>query len=359
MSVYAETPLEPASDAEPVATLERELAGFLGGSRAVVTCDGGASAFAMALRVALEGEDAAAEVAVPALGAPLAARAALALGHPVVPVEVEQDSATIASRGLASAAGPRTRAMVIAHLAGHPASMADLLRLAQHHHLAVIEDVSAALGASYGGLRVGALAPLAVLGGGGGHLLSREDFGAVICETDELADRARGVRTSLGATLEEDAARVTLAELRAVPERLHGRAQAAWHLTYELRGVRGVRAMPHARRIQHGYDAYLVRFASLQWPWSIEETVARLLERGVPASVAVERPLHEDGDVRSALGDEDPRLAPAALAIASRLAEELVSIPLAGHMSTRDMDDVAAVIRELAAEAETVRSEAR
>jgi perosamine synthetase len=359
VSVYLEQPLTPAADPDPIATLEGELAAFLGGSRAVVACEGAASAFEIALHVALEGEDASIEVAVPAIGASLVARAAVALGHPVVPVEVEQDSATIASRGLATAVGPRTRAVVIAHTAGHPASMADLLRLAQHHDLAVIEDARDALGASYGGIPVGTLAPLAILGGGPGHLLSREDFGAVVCGSDELASRARAIRAERDAALDDDAARVTLAELRQVPERLHARAQAAWHLSYELRGVRGVRAMPHARRIQHGYDVYLVRFASLQWPWSIEETVGRLLERGVQASVAVERPLHEDGDVRSALGDEDPRLAPSALAIASRLSEELVSIPLAGHMSTRDMDDVAAVIRALAAEAETARSEAR
>ena len=254
------------------------------------------------------------EVAVPALGAEPLARAVIAAGLHPVPVDVDEPSANIAARSLASAFGPALRAVAVSHNFGHPASMTDLQRLAAHYGTPVIEDCTQAFRASFAGIATGALGTVAALGFAPGSLLTGgqgADGGVVLVDAKEAAEVSRR-RDGLGGPLSEDVARIALAELRLADEQLHARRQAAWHLTYELRDLKGVDVREHHRRllrIRHGYDCYVVRLRSNLWDRSIEETVELLRTEGIPARVASPGSLHEDGDVHDVLGD-DPRLEP-------------------------------------------------
>lgn len=79
---------------------------------------------------------------------------------------------------------PRTKALVVVHLFGHPAPLEPLLGLAKKHGLAVIEDCAQATGATYQGQKVGTLGdfgcfsffPSKNLGGlgDGGMILARD-----------------------------------------------------------------------------------------------------------------------------------------------------------------------------------------
>ena len=159
----------PAADQRPVEAFERELAAFLDGERVVVACASHASALSLAFRVAgLEH----CEAVVPALHAGAVARALLAAELRPAPAEVDPETANLAARGLARAAGDQTRGLVVTHAFGHPAAMRDLLRLAERSELTVIEDITAALGGAYAGNAAGTLGRVAALGFGAGHLLT-------------------------------------------------------------------------------------------------------------------------------------------------------------------------------------------
>jgi dTDP-4-amino-4,6-dideoxygalactose transaminase len=313
-----------------------------------VAVDGHGTALALALRLAV-GEQAASdlEVAVPTLDGDAVARAALTLGMRVVPIDVDQDNANLSARALMAALTPQTRAVVATHAFGHPATMPDLVRLAEHHGFALIEDASAALGAEYANVPAGALGHVAALGGGEGHLLTTPEVGAVLVADPEAAARVRGWRDENSGPPLEAPVRVALAQLRAAPEALHARRQAAWHLTYELRQVRGVSPMYHSRRVRHAYDRYVLRLRTVLWERTLEETAAALSAEGVPASVAVGPLLHEDQDIRARLG-EDERLAPTRFNAATQLAGELLALPLNSGLTSRDMNDVADAIRKVA-----------
>ncbi|MGQ9698422.1 MAG: DegT/DnrJ/EryC1/StrS family aminotransferase, partial [Armatimonadota bacterium] len=56
---------------------------------------------------------------------------------------------------VASKITPRTAALIPVHLYGQPAAMSELLRIAERHCLAVIEDAAQAIGASQNGQPVG------------------------------------------------------------------------------------------------------------------------------------------------------------------------------------------------------------
>lgn len=338
----------PADDDDPIAAFERELGALVGG-RLAVACAGREAALHLALRLATESHARdEVEVAIPTLDADGAARAALALGLRVLPIDVDQDSGNLSARALAASIGERTKAVVVGHLFGHPATMPDIVRLAEYHGLALVEDISCALGAAYADAPVGTSGAVTAIGGGPGHLVTPEDVGAVLISDADHAVQIRAWRDEVGGPPHSAAVRVALAELRESSSALHARRQAAWHLTYELRQVRGVSPMHHGRRIRHAYDCYVVRLRSVLWDRSIEETAAALTAEGVPATVAIQSLLHQDPDVIARLGEEDERVQPARFPAAQQLALELLSIPLTAQTTSLDMNDVSEAIRKVA-----------
>jgi dTDP-4-amino-4,6-dideoxygalactose transaminase len=70
-------------------------------------------------------------------------------------VDVEPQALTIDPERVAAAIGPRTRALLPVHYAGHPADLDPLRALAERHRLALIEDAAHAVPASYKGRPIG------------------------------------------------------------------------------------------------------------------------------------------------------------------------------------------------------------
>jgi len=76
-----------------------------------------------------------------------------------VPVfaDVDRESGNMTAQTIAAALGPRTRAVIVVHLAGWPCDMDPIMDLAARRDLRVIEDCAQAHGALYKGRRVGSI----------------------------------------------------------------------------------------------------------------------------------------------------------------------------------------------------------
>ena len=70
-------------------------------------------------------------------------------------VDIRRDTLNIDPEEVANALGPRTRAVLPVHIAGHPADMDALDELAAENGLALIEDAAHALPAAYRGAMIG------------------------------------------------------------------------------------------------------------------------------------------------------------------------------------------------------------
>lgn len=101
-----------------------------------------------------------------------------------VPVfaDIDPDTLTVDPASVASRITERTRALVVTHIWGHPADMPALMRIAEDHGLAIVEDCSHAHGATLDGRRVGTFGVAAcfsleghkpMVAGEGGVLLTR------------------------------------------------------------------------------------------------------------------------------------------------------------------------------------------
>ena len=160
---------------------EREFAAWLGAPH-VVAVASGASALQLALAAAGVGPGD--EVIVPAFTAVPTAAAVAAVGATPVPVDVEADTANLDPAHVASARTDRTRAVIVVHLYGRPATLPTT-------DLPIIEDAAQAHGAVTDHGRSAATAysfyPTKNLGGIG-------DGGAVVTHDGALVDRARRLR---------------------------------------------------------------------------------------------------------------------------------------------------------------------
>ena len=168
------------------AAFELELAAWAGIDSTApvqaVTVASGASALQLAL--AALGVGPGDEVIVPAFTAVPTASAVAALGAVPVPVDVEADTANLDPALVATARTDRTRAVVVVHLYGRPATLPVT-------DLPIVEDAAQAHGAVADHARSAAVAysfyPTKNLGGIG-------DGGAVVSSDLDLVDRVRHLR---------------------------------------------------------------------------------------------------------------------------------------------------------------------
>jgi perosamine synthetase len=88
---------------------------------------------------------------------------------------------------------PRTRAIMVVHIYGHPADMDPLLDLAARRNLVVIEDAAEAHGAEYRGRKCGGLGDISIFSFYANKLITTGEGGMVLTERDDLAERARSL----------------------------------------------------------------------------------------------------------------------------------------------------------------------
>lgn len=89
---------------------------------------------------------------------------------------------------------PRTKAILVVHIYGHPADMDPILNIAHRHGLTVIEDAAEAHGAQYKGRRCGGLADISAFSFYANKLVTTGEGGMVLVRTPEMAERARSLR---------------------------------------------------------------------------------------------------------------------------------------------------------------------
>lgn len=98
---------------------------------------------------------------------------------------------------------PRTKAIIVVHLFGGIANMAEILRIAQEHNIRVIEDAAQSPGLYYRGKAVGALGDI------GGFSLNYHkhihtgEGGMLVTNNSEIAFKARAIRNHGENILEE------------------------------------------------------------------------------------------------------------------------------------------------------------
>lgn len=187
---------------------EREFTVAVGARNAVAVASGTA-ALHVALRLAgVEPED---EVILPTLTFIAPANAVRYLGGWPVFLDVDPEYWQLDPGELvtfleedceATACGPRNRrtgrtikAVIPVDILGHPCELDSIREAAERFGIAVVEDATESLGATYKGSRLGHVSGVTCFSFNGNKLLTTGGGGMLTCEDDTLARRARYLTT--------------------------------------------------------------------------------------------------------------------------------------------------------------------
>jgi perosamine synthetase len=138
---------------------EAAFAARAGAKQAVSFTSGTAALHAAAFAAGLKSDD---EAITTPLTFAATANCVLYCGATPVFAEVTDDTLNLDPEQIAAKITPKTRAILPVDYAGHAAELNAIVDIAQKHGLIVIEDACHALGAEYGGRRVGSIADMTV-----------------------------------------------------------------------------------------------------------------------------------------------------------------------------------------------------
>jgi dTDP-4-amino-4,6-dideoxygalactose transaminase len=272
---------------------------------------------------------------------------------------------------------PRTRAIIPVHLFGQAAEMERVVKLAEAHGLAVIEDAAQALGAAYRGRRVGSIGTIGTFSFyPSKNLGGFAEGGLLVTSDDGLAERARLMRAHgaqakyfhkiVGgnfrlAPLHAALLSVKLPHLAGYSE---ARMKNACYYTTQLRELKGVADgakaeydEPEARAAfimtpaahshkEHIWNQYTLRVApGEKWKAGNPRDALRkhLVAREIGSEIYYPRPMH----LQECFAHFGPY---PALPVCERLAAECLSIPVYPELSQGQKDAVVTAIAEFLAE---------
>jgi dTDP-4-amino-4,6-dideoxygalactose transaminase len=110
-------------------------------------------------------------------------------------VDVDPKTFNLTADHIEAKITPKTKAIVVVHLYGHPVDMDPIMALAEKHNLKVLEDAAHAHGAKYKGRKVGSLGHMAAFSFyPGKNMGAYGDGGAITTSDPELNEKARILR---------------------------------------------------------------------------------------------------------------------------------------------------------------------
>ncbi len=321
-----------------VEAFEQQFAAASGAAHAVGV---GTGTDAIALILRALGIGAGDEVITTPLSAAYSALAIMMAGARPVFTDIDPVRMTIDPRRIEAAIGPKTRAILPVHLYGQPAEMAAIEAIAAKHRLAIVEDCCQAHLATSGGRPVG------TIGAAGAfsfyptkNLGALGDGGAVVTQDRALADRIKRLRNGgqtdryhhvepgINSRLDDLQAAILGARLPRLRAWTDERRTLAARYRERLAG--SVVDAPPERDPGHVYHLFVVRHASRR------ELQVHLAARGIETLIHYPVPIPK----QQALAALDPAECP----VASRVCDEILSLPLHPGLTADQVDEVAAAV---------------
>jgi perosamine synthetase len=336
-----------------VAGLEQDLAAYLGGGRVVALGD---MTHALTLALQLAGIGPGDEVLTLAYNCLSSNTAIAQVGAVPVWVDIDPALACLSVADCEAARTPRTRALVVYHVAGYPAPLEALRAFCDQHHLVLIEDANNALGARWNGRPVGLVGDFAVFSFYANRQVNGIEGAALVCPDEATAREALRLRrfgidmTTFRDPLGEinpasDVPRIgmssplshvnaTLArhQLRTLDERLaRNRRHVAW-LGQALAGVEGIDPIGWPEQADPAFWVWLVRCAQR------DRVLAELKQQGIQCAK-----LHQPNDVYTGFGS--PRRP---LAQTDRFMAGILALPCGWWLTEAALVSVADGVRRCA-----------
>ncbi|MGL4576485.1 MAG: DegT/DnrJ/EryC1/StrS family aminotransferase [Burkholderiaceae bacterium] len=288
---------------------ERDYASYTNRKHAIALANG---TVALELALMAFGVGEGAEVIVPSRTYVASASCAVMRGATPVVADVCKESQALTVETIEAALTPRTKAIIVVHLAGWPADMNSIMQLARRHDLIVIEDCAQAHGALYKGQPVGAFGHAAAFsfcqdkiittGGEGGMLLLDDEdawkrawtykdigrsFDAVYHRTHPPGFRWLTEDFGTNWRMTEMQAAIGRIQLKKLPQWVARRRANAKTLVDNFVKVKGLRVPVPPDDIDHAFYKFyaFVEPEQLKHGWDRDRIMEEVNANGIPCSV--------------------------------------------------------------------------
>jgi perosamine synthetase len=111
-----------------------------------------------------------------------------------VPIDIDTETWNLDPALLEKKITPKTKAILVVHLFGHPVDMDPVLDLAKKYNLAVVEDCAEAHGATYKGKKVGGLGDVGCFSFYANKIITTGEGGMITTNNAALAEKARNLK---------------------------------------------------------------------------------------------------------------------------------------------------------------------
>lgn len=230
------------------------------------------------------------------------------------------------------ATGRRVRVLLPVDILGHPVDMDRLLGLAERYSLPVIEDATETLGGKYRGRPAGSFGEVSCLSFNGNKLITSGGGGALVTDSEPLAERARYLSTQAkdnalefvhGAVgynyrLTNIQAAVGLAQMEQLEHHLARKREIAAAYAEALADIPGMTPMPGAPWAEPVYWLYTALVDEAEYGESSRALMRRLLSLRID-SRPLWQPMHLSPAHRGSFATD--------CSVAERLSRDAISLP--------------------------------
>lgn len=333
-----------------VASFQKNLENYLG-VKHVVPCANGTDALQIAMMaLGLQPGD---EVIVPSFTYVATAEVIALLKLQPVMVEVDAGTFNVTAEIIERAITPRTKAVVPVHLFGQSCDMEPIMRVADEHHLFVIEDNAQAIGADYtfsdgtvkktgtvGHIGTTSFFPSKNLGCYG-------DGGAIFTNDDDLAELMRMIANhgqtrryyhsyiGVNSRLDTMQAAILDVKLKRLDEYCAARQNAAAFYDAAFAGIEEIRVPARQTNSTHVFHQYTLQVAGGER----DALMTHLQEKGIPSMTYYPLPLYR----QIAFAPYVPENF--VLPITEKLCDSVLSLPIHTEMSEELLGFIAAEVR--------------
>jgi perosamine synthetase len=284
-------------------------------------------------------------------------------GKPVF-ADVDPDTLLIDPNQVVAKITPKTKAIIAVDYAGQPCDYDALRKIADKHHLALVDDACHALGGRYKGRSVGSLADLNTFSFHPVKHITTGEGGMISTSDQELALRMRifrnhGITTDHSQRMEQGTwyyemvdlgynYRLTdfqcalgMSQLSKLALWVKRRQEIAQHYEEALRKLPGVSPLALRPDVSHAFHLYVIKLELEQFRASRAQVFAALGAEGVGVNVHY-IPVHLHSFYHkhfgTKLGD---------CPVAENAYERIISLPIFPMMSDQDVEDVITAVSKV------------
>lgn len=250
------------------------------------------------------------EVIVPPYTMSATAMAPLFYGGIPVFVDIDPDTFTLDLELVRRAITPKTKAIIVVNLFGHPARLAELRALCDEKRIALVEDNAQAITATEHGRFAGTIGHIGVFSLNYHKHIHTGEGGMCVTDDDDLARRLQMIRNhgeniveAVGITdptnligqnyrMTEMSAAVGLEQLRRLDEHMERRTRIARTLVEATDGLEGLTPTKPQRGCTHAYYVWTCRIDEAKLGVSRALFAKALVAEGVACATGYVRPLY-------------------------------------------------------------------